>query len=88
MGAVHAKEASSSAQSTRSLDSISAQVVRVHFEGVGRTKEDLLVGNVRPIFDVKHFEELVLKSQDVRNNLKGGFFFFIHLTICCRWLQG
>jgi outer membrane protein insertion porin family len=45
-------------------------VVRVHLEGVGRTREDILVQHVRPIFDVAHFEELVLKSQDVRNTLK------------------
>ncbi len=75
MGTVHAREApppgsSSPPSTTRPLDSISAQVVRVHFEGVGRTKEDVLVGNVRPIFDVRHFEDLVLKAQDARNSLR------------------
>jgi len=44
--------------------------VRVHLEGVDRTREDILVQQVKPIFSVEHFEELVLKSQDVRNALK------------------
>jgi hypothetical protein len=49
-----------------SLDGIKAQVVKVHVEGVGRTSEDLVLGNVQPIFRVRQFEELVLTAQDIR----------------------
>ena len=49
-----------------SLDGIKAQVVKVHVEGVARTSEELVLGNVRPIFRVQQFEELVLTAQDIR----------------------
>ena len=48
------------------MDGIKAQVVKVHVEGVGRTCEDLVLGNVKPIFKVRQFEELVLTAQDIR----------------------
>lgn len=56
---------------TVGLDSIKAQVVKVHVDGVARTKEDLVMLNLEPIFKVKHFEDLVLKAQDVRHRLEG-----------------
>ncbi len=49
-----------------SLDGIKAQVVKVHVEGVARTCEELVMGNVRPIFRVKQFEELIFTAQDIR----------------------
>ncbi len=75
MGTVHAREPDPGNQGNKSgsvnLDSINAQVVKVHVEGVTRTKEDLVVSNIRPIFKVKHFEDMVLKAQHVRNSLQG-----------------
>lgn len=53
-----------------SLDGIKAQVVKVHVEGVARTCEELVMGNVRPIFRVKQFEELIFTAQDIRNRLQ------------------
>ena len=36
-----------------------------------RTKEDVILSQVKPIFKAAHFEELLLKAQDARNNLQG-----------------
>ncbi len=73
MGSVNARESKEASSSNVNLGGIGAQVIKVHFDGVARTKEDLLISNVKPIFDVKHFEDLVIKSQDVRNSLRGAF---------------
>ena len=54
-----------------SLAKISAQVTRVHVDGVDRTKEDILLRKIQPIFKATHFEELVLTAQDARNHLQG-----------------
>ena len=40
-------------------------------DGVERTKEDVILSQVKPIFKAAHFEELLLKAQDARNNLQG-----------------
>lgn len=53
-----------------SLDWIPANVVKVHVEGVARTSEELILCNVRQIFKVKQFQELVLTAQDIRNRLQ------------------
>ena len=51
-----------------SLDGIKANVVKVHVEGIGRTSEDLILGNVKSIFKVRQFQEMVLAAQDIRFN--------------------
>lgn len=78
MGQVHAREAAASGLSSESgapsslgLDSVSAQVTKVHVDGVGRTREDLIQATVEPVFKAQHFEDLVLKAQEVRAGLQG-----------------
>lgn len=79
MGAVHAREAvynqtsqgSTSESSDISLNTIPVTVDKVHIDGVGRTKMDLLMSNVKPIFKVQHFEGLVIEANDIRSKLQG-----------------
>ena len=52
------------------FDEINANVVKVHVDGIGRTKENLVMKNLSALFDVKHFEDLVLASQEVRSKLQ------------------
>ena len=46
-------------------------LLQVFVDGVERTKEDIILSQVKPIFKAAHFEELLLKAQDARNNLQG-----------------
>jgi len=52
------------------LDGIEANVKRVHVEGLVRTREDVVAASIEPVLKAKHFEELVLASQDARNRLQ------------------
>ena len=52
------------------LSSIKAIVEKVHIEGLGRTKDDLVVGNVGELFTASDFQEVVLKAQQVRARLE------------------
>ena len=72
MGQVEAKEAfpSSRAQETVPLDCIQAKVVSVSVDGLNRTKNDVVMDTVKDLFSVGDFEELVLKSQQVRGKLQ------------------
>ena len=54
-----------------SLNGIRANVSKVHVDGVGRTKESLIMDTLSTIFHVKHFEQLVLESQEVKSRLLG-----------------
>lgn len=65
MGSYHAQTP------TLKFDEIAAKVVRVHVDGVGRTKESLVMKNLASMFNVKHFEDLVVEAQEVRSKLKG-----------------
>jgi len=56
------------------FDEMKAKVVRVHVDGIGRTKESLVMKNLTAMFSVKHFEDLVVASQEVRSKLKGSIF--------------
>jgi tRNA A37 threonylcarbamoyladenosine dehydratase len=76
MGSVHAKEAmaneaASSDASIVSLQGVTAQVTKVFVDGVERTKEDVILRQVREVFKAQHFEDLLLRAQDCRNNLQG-----------------
>ena len=72
MGQVEAKEAfpSSRPQETVPLDCIQAKVVSVSVDGLNRTKNDVVMDTVKDLFSVGDFEELVLKSQQVRGKLQ------------------
>ena len=52
------------------FDEINANVVKVHVDGIGRTKENLVMSNLSALFNVKHSEDLVLASQEVRSKLQ------------------
>ena len=43
---------------------------RVNVEGLGRTKDDLVMKTVREIFEAEDFQQVVLKSQTVRAKLE------------------
>ena len=53
------------------LNDIPAKVVRVHVDGIGRTKESLIMKNLAAMFNVTHFEDLVIQAQGVRTTLQG-----------------
>jgi len=67
MGSVQAKEAMGQ---QIPLGGIKAKVVAVNVEGLKRTKDDIVMDSVKDLFDVQHFEELVLTSQEVRGKLQ------------------
>ena len=69
-----------------SLNDVSANVVKIHVDGVGRTKESLIMKTLASVFQVKHFEQLVLEAQVVKSKLLGEhfiifFLFPIHITL-------
>lgn len=43
---------------------------KIHVEGLGRTKDDLVIQNVRELFRAEDFEQVVLKSQEIRSRLE------------------
>jgi len=72
MGQVEAKEASAREPPPGhqvSLDGIKAKVVAVNVEGLNRTKNDVVMQNVKELFSVGQFQELALASHEVRNKL-------------------
>ena len=65
------------------FDEINANVVKVHVDGIGRTKENLVMSNLSALFNVKHFEDLVLASQEVRSKLQSK----LNCYLSTRWGQ-
>jgi len=64
------------------LSSIKAKVEKVHIEGLGRTKDDLVANSVRDLFKAGDFEQVVQKAQEVRSKLEGlGCFKSVDITI-------
>ena len=59
-----------------SLNDVAANVVKIHVDGVGRTKESLIMKTLASVFQVKHFEQLVLEAQEVKSKLLGEHFLF------------
>ena len=59
-----------------SLNDVAANVVKIHVDGVGRTKESLIMKTLASVFQVKHFEQLVLEAQEVKSKLLGEHFIF------------
>jgi outer membrane protein insertion porin family len=47
-----------------------AEVERIHVEGLGRTKDDLIVETVKDLFSVKDFQAVVLKANEIRTQLE------------------
>jgi len=71
MGAVQAKEQQQVPIDGQpvSLDGIQAKVVAVNVEGLNRTQNDVVMDNVKELFNVSHFQELALTSHEVKNKL-------------------
>ncbi|KAK6191272.1 hypothetical protein SNE40_003003 [Patella caerulea] len=69
MGTIHAKEPDGSvmeeSKKTFDLQNLPAKVQRVVVDGLGRTKDDLIVKEVQPIFEAKTFEDVSLKFSGV-----------------------
>lgn len=63
----------------KNLEDMAANVVRVHVDGIGRTKESLVMSNLASLFQVKHFEDLVVSAEEVRGKLRGISFVVIRL---------
>jgi len=53
------------------LTSIKAKVDKVHVDGLGRTKDDLIVSSVKELFKAGNFEQVVQHAQEVRSKLEG-----------------
>jgi len=76
MGAVHAREerfqdvGEPVTTEQIPLDGIKAKVVAVSVDGLVRTKNDIVMDSVKDLFKVQHFEDLVLRAQDVRGKLQ------------------
>ena len=73
MGNVHARQevpsGNGGVKKNFPLDKVGAQVVQVHVDGIDRTKEDVITDRIKPIFNIQHFQDLILQVQDVRNKL-------------------
>ncbi|XP_014663333.1 PREDICTED: sorting and assembly machinery component 50 homolog A-like [Priapulus caudatus] len=75
MGAVHAKEIKgddlidSNVISVR-VNDVSVTVERIHIDGLGRTKNDAVVPEVKQIFQAKKFEDVILKSLEAKSKLE------------------
>jgi len=52
------------------LSSVRAKVMAVNVEGLGRTKDDIVMDSVKDLFKVEDFENLVLTAQGVRSKLQ------------------
>ncbi|XP_076336491.1 sorting and assembly machinery component 50 homolog A isoform X2 [Tachypleus tridentatus] len=75
MGSVYAKslleeEQMKIGENKISLDKIKARVDKVHVDGVGRTKDDILAKAVKGLFQAHNFEEVLLTAQDVKQQLE------------------
>ncbi|XP_076450152.1 sorting and assembly machinery component 50 homolog [Babylonia areolata] len=75
MGAVHAKTPEPAAMQPPKDDDIEfekipAKVERVVVEGVGRTKDDIIIKEVRPILEASTFLEMVQRSHEVKMRME------------------
>ncbi|XP_043239282.1 sorting and assembly machinery component 50 homolog [Amphibalanus amphitrite] len=79
MGAVQAKAAASedltpAAHEERSMleqfKTIQARVDKVHVDGVGRTKDDLVQATVQPMFEAATLEDVITRTHEARTRLE------------------
>jgi len=78
MGAVNAREVRMDGHADHGgqddgnipLHTIGAKVVAVSVDGLGRTKNDIVMDSVKELFQVEDFEALVLTAQGVRGKLQ------------------
>lgn len=53
------------------LQSLKAQVQRVHVTGLGRTKDDIVISSVSDVFKARDFQTVILKIHEARTKLEG-----------------
>lgn len=73
MGTVHAKEPLGGRETEKEwkpLKEVPARVDKVHFEGIHRTKDDILMQVVSDLFEAQNFHEVVLKAHSIRQQLE------------------
>ncbi|XP_054718205.1 sorting and assembly machinery component 50 homolog [Uloborus diversus] len=74
MGIVHAKSPPQMRNATQEqwkpLDEVSARVDKIHFDGIKRTKDDVLLHVVGELLQAQSMEEVVLKAHGVRQQLE------------------
>ncbi|XP_046364169.2 sorting and assembly machinery component 50 homolog [Haliotis rufescens] len=91
MGTVHAKEPewTGSMQDSQpgterelSFEKIPVKVCRIVVDGLGRTKNDIIVNEVQPIFEANNFQDMVRISHDVKTRFERlGLFKNISISI-------
>ena len=52
------------------LEGFKTRVDSIHIDGIGRTKDDVLVPMVKHLFDANNFEEVVIRGHKVRRQLE------------------
>lgn len=75
MGTVHAKShphemRNMTDEEWRPLDKVAARVDKVHFDGVRRTKDDILLQVVDDLLQAQTVQEVVVKAHSVRQQLE------------------
>lgn len=73
MGTVHAKSPQMRnvmQEEWRPMDQVTARVDKVHFDGVARTKEDILLNVVTDLLQAHTVQDVVLKAHGVRQQLE------------------
>lgn len=78
MGTVHAKEAGISQPGMMEPDDsrdvnlakIPVKVERIHIDGLGRTKNDIVASQLKDVFQAANFEELVHRAEAARQRME------------------
>ena len=78
MGSVQAKESPKkpggvnghySSSSIRNPEDVKARVDKVNIEGLGRTKDDIVVDSIKPLYSARNLMEVVNRALDVQEKL-------------------
>lgn len=72
MGTVHAKSPDTDEGSVgvkMDLQALKARVQRVHVDGLGRTKDDIVINTVRDVFAAQDFQSVIMKIHEARTRL-------------------
>ncbi|KAL3841678.1 hypothetical protein ACJMK2_019790 [Sinanodonta woodiana] len=84
MGTVHAKEPEKPLNVRRSanIKNLPVKVEKVVIDGLAKTKDDLVVQLIQPVFGAHNFEELIFTSLEVKSTLdRLGIFKRVQMTI-------
>jgi len=73
MGTVHAKSPDAEEKEGSNkvdLHGLKARVQRVHVDGLGRTKDDIVINTVSDVFEASDFQSVILKIHEARSRLE------------------